>query len=61
MVVGLGGGIYGLLHLLGALWIIYDVWAKNGVSKDIKKIVWTILAVIFGFFSAIAYYLIEKR
>jgi hypothetical protein len=53
-----------LLWALGiacAIYVIYDVWAKNTRLSDGLKIVWTVLALLFSVVTAIIYYLTQKR
>lgn len=61
MVNLLGGGIFGIIALICAIWVIYDVWAVNRKLSDVAKIVWTIFAVIFSIITAIIYYFVEKK
>jgi hypothetical protein len=53
----LGEGLYGLVHVLGAAWVIYDVFTKNKKLPENYKIIWAILAVIGGIITAAVYYL----
>jgi prolipoprotein diacylglyceryltransferase len=57
----LGGGIIGLIALICAIWVIHDVWTQQKRMKQEKKIVWTILAILFSIITAILYYFIEKK
>ncbi len=59
--VNLFGGFFGLLALACAVWVIYDVWTKNTKLSQNYKIIWTIVAVLFNFITAIVYYFIEKK
>lgn len=61
MVNLLGGGIVGIIALICAIWVIYDVWAVNRKLSDVAKIVWTIFAVIFSIITAIVYYFVGKK
>ncbi len=56
-----GNSLIGIIALVCAIWVIYDVWANNKKASSTKKIVWTVLAVLFSILSAIGYYLIEKK
>ena len=56
-----GGGLIGLIALICAIWVIYDVLAVNKRLSDVAKIVWIIAALIFSIITAIIYYLVEKR
>lgn len=53
--------IWGLLVLVSVVWVIYDVLMKNRGLSDIMKIVWIVVALIFGIFGAVAYYLFGRR
>lgn len=53
--------LLGLVALICAVWVIYDVWANKTAMNQNKKIVWTIFAVIFSIITAIVYYFVEKR
>lgn len=53
--------VIGIVWILSIIWVIYDVFAKNQNMSSGKKALWTILAILFGLITAIAYYLIEKR
>lgn len=54
-------GIWGLLGLVAAIWVIYDVWTNQKVMTQEKKILWTILAILFSIITAIVYYFVVKR
>ncbi len=53
--------IWGLLTLVSAVWVIYDVLMKNRSLSDIMKIVWIVVALIFGILGAAAYYLFVRK
>lgn len=59
--VGFSSGIIGLIALLCAIWVIYDVWVARKSMKVEMKIVWTICAVLFSIITAIVYYLIGRK
>ena len=44
-----------------AVWVIYDVWAKNKSLSDNAKIIWTISAVVFSVLTAVVYFFIGKE
>jgi len=53
-----------LLYIIGvlcAVWVIYDVLAKNRKLSTGMKVLWIILAVVFSIITAIVYYLIYKK
>lgn len=56
-----GGTLLGLIALICAIWVIYDVWAVNRKDETGMKVVWTILAIIFSIITAIVYYFIRKK
>jgi len=52
-----------ILYIVGiicAIWVIYDVWAKQAMSTG-SKILWTIFALLFNIITAIVYYFMKKR
>ncbi|MBL3656944.1 PLDc N-terminal domain-containing protein [Fulvivirga sediminis] len=55
------GGILYLIGLICAIWVIYDVWVVNKSMDETTKVLWTILAVIANFLTAIIYYFIHKK
>lgn len=57
----LGNGIFGLVALVCAVWVIYDIWTVQKRMKKDHKIIWTIVALFFSIITAIAYYLLIKR
>ena len=55
------GTILGIVALICAIWVIYDVLVNNkGLSTGIK-VVWIICALLFSIITAIVYYLVEKK
>jgi hypothetical protein len=54
------GSILGVLALVCAIWVIYDVFAKNKRLSDGMKILWTVLAIVFSIATAIIYYFVYK-
>lgn len=61
MVFGLGGGIVGIIALVCAVWIIYDIWTNQKKMASGTKILWTIAAIVFSIITAIIYYLVVKK
>ena len=53
--------IIGLISLICAVWVIYDVWAVNKKKTTGIKVLWTVLAIFFSIITAIVYYFLEKR
>ncbi|PKN06127.1 MAG: hypothetical protein CVU72_06070 [Deltaproteobacteria bacterium HGW-Deltaproteobacteria-7] len=55
------GTIIGLVALICAVWVIYDVLVNNkGLSTGVK-IVWIICAVFFSIITAIVYYFVGHK
>ena len=54
-------GILGLIGLLCAIWVIYDVLAVQKKMATAQKVIWIVLAILFSILTAIAYYLIKKN
>ncbi len=53
--------IIGIIALICAIWVIYDVWAVQKGMGTGAKIIWTIFALIFSIITAIVYYFVKKR
>ncbi|HOW29320.1 MAG TPA: PLDc N-terminal domain-containing protein [archaeon] len=53
--------ILGILALVAAIWVIYDVFTNNKKLKTEMKILWTVLAIVFNIITAIVYYFMYKR
>lgn len=53
--------IIGLIALVCAIWVIYDVWVNNKRMSTVIKIVWTVLALFFSIITAIVYYFIGRK
>lgn len=56
-----GYGIVGVIALICAVWVIYDVWANQKKMADGHKILWTIAAIVFNILTAIVYYFVSKK
>jgi uncharacterized BrkB/YihY/UPF0761 family membrane protein len=54
------GTIIGVIALICAIWVIYDVLVNNKRLTDGMKILWVILAVFFSIITAIIYYLVGR-
>lgn len=61
MVSIFGSGIVGIIALICAIWVIYDVWAVRKRASVLSKVIWTVLAIIFSIITAIIYWLMYKR
>lgn len=55
------GEIIGLIALVCAVWVIYEVAAKNKKLDDTAKIIWIVCALIFSIIAAIVYYFMYKH
>jgi membrane protein DedA with SNARE-associated domain len=55
------GGIFWLVALACAVWVIYDVVTSKKHMKKEMKLVWIICAVLFNVITAIVYYFVEKK
>jgi hypothetical protein len=53
--------ILGIIALICAIWVIYDVWAVRKTMSTGSKILWTIFAIFFSIITAIVYYFMKKR
>ena len=54
------GTIIGILALLAAIWVIYDVLANNRRLSDGMKVLWILFALFFSIITAIIYYLVGR-
>jgi prolipoprotein diacylglyceryltransferase len=50
-----------ILAIICAIWVIYDVLAKNKKLSTGMKVLWIVLAIFFSIITAIIYYLVYKR
>jgi len=53
--------VIGLLGIILAVWIIYDVLVKQKQMTNGIKAVWIIFAILFSIITAIVYYFVVKR
>jgi hypothetical protein len=53
--------IWSLVALVCAVWVIYDVFAKQKAMTTGKKVLWLILALLFSIITAIIYYFVVKK
>ena len=62
LIGGFGYSILGIISLICAIWLIYDVLAKNKRLSDGMKVLWVVLAIILGgIIPAIIYYFVYKN
>ncbi len=57
----MGYGIWGIVGLICAVWVIYDIFTTQKKMETSHKVLWTIAAVIFSILTAIIYYFVVKR
>jgi len=55
------GSLVGIIALVCAVWVIYDILTNNKKLSDTSKLIWIICAVIFSIITAIVYYFVEKK
>jgi len=53
--------LIGIIGLVCAVWVIYEVWSQNTRLSVDYKILWTVGAILLSILTAIAYYFVEKR
>ena len=53
--------ILGIISLVLAIWVIYDVLAVQKKMSTGKKVLWIVLAILFSIITAIIYYLMHKK
>ncbi len=52
--------IVGIVAVLAAIWVIYDVIVHNKKLSDGMKVLWIVLALFFSIITAIVYYFIGR-
>ena len=55
------GWLFGIIALIAAIWVIYDVLVNNKRLSDGMKILWIILAIFFSVITAVIYYLVGRN
>ena len=53
--------IIGIIALVCAVWVIYEVWVNNKKKDFVIKVVWTIAALVLSILTAVVYYFVEKK
>ncbi|MDP1694760.1 MAG: PLDc N-terminal domain-containing protein [Candidatus Woesearchaeota archaeon] len=53
--------ILGIVAVLAAIYVIYDVIINNKKLSDGMKVLWIILALFFSIITAIVYYFIGRH
>lgn len=59
--MGLWSTLIWIVAVLCAVWVIVDIWTKQGKMKEEHKIIWTVCAVVFSIITAIVYYFMVKN
>ena len=54
------GTILGIVALICAIWVIYDVLVNNKKLSNGMKVLWILLALFFSIITAIIYYLVGR-
>ncbi|AJF61668.1 TPA: hypothetical protein HA239_03745 [Candidatus Woesearchaeota archaeon] len=52
--------ILGIIALIAAIWVIYDVLVKNKKLSTGMKVLWIICALFFSIITAVIYYLVGR-
>lgn len=55
------GSIVGIIALICAVWVIYDVLVNNKKLSTGIKVVWIIAALFFSIITAIIYYFVGRK
>ncbi len=55
------GGVWMIIALISAIWVIYDVLVNNKGLSDGMKLLWIIFAIVFSIITAIVYYLVKNQ
>jgi len=50
--------IIGIVALICAIWVIYDVLVNNKRLSDCMKVLWITCAILFSIITAIIYFLV---
>lgn len=58
--MALVGTVIGILAIIAAVWVIYEVFTNNKKLKIEMKVLWTVLAIVFNIITAIVYYFMYK-
>ena len=59
--MALAESLVGLIALVCAIWVIYDVLVNNKRLNTGYKVVWIIAALLFSIITAIVYYFIGRK
>lgn len=55
------GWFFGIIALLAAIWVIYDVLINNKKLSDGMKVLWIIFAIFFSIITAVIYFLVGRN
>jgi len=55
------GTIIGIIALIAAIWVIYDVLVNNKRLSDGMKVLWVVCAILFSIITAVIYYLVGRN
>jgi ABC-type antimicrobial peptide transport system permease subunit len=55
------GSIIGIIALIAAIWVIYDVLVNNKRLSTGMKILWVVCALLFSIVTAVIYYLVGRN
>jgi len=55
------GWLLGIIALIAAIWVIYDVLANNKRLSEGMKFLWIICAIFFSIITAVIYFLIGRN
>lgn len=53
--------VLGIVAILAAIWVIYDVIVNNKKLSDGMKVLWILLALFFSIITAVVYYFIGRN
>jgi hypothetical protein len=53
--------IWGLLSVISFIWVVYDALTQNRSLNDMMKIMWIVIALIFGTLGAVLYFFIGRK
>jgi len=55
------GTLLGIIAIIAAVWVIYDVLVNNKRLSDGMKVLWIVFAVFLSIITAIIYYLVGRN
>ncbi len=53
--------LLGIIAVIAAVWVIYDVLVNNKRLSDGMKVLWIVCAILFSIITAIIYYFIGRN